>query len=131
MPAQKIINNSIYNVDQYAHECLNDIGVSNDSIIVFIKKMPSAYAEEGMLNLSEFDTFVFEIYIDEALSYSMFLKVLAHELVHIKQFYKNEFVETKTKYSIRYKRKMNYADKYEDEANSIGAELFNKFKNIR
>lgn len=129
--AQTFQSRSIYNVEQFVTDCLNDLQVAGDSIIIRITNFRSTVIKSPCIIRCDANDNMYIIYISNEESYSTYIKILAHELVHVKQFHHNEFKYNKVAcYNTDYNKMLNYDKRFEDEANIIGAELIAKHLKI-
>ena len=130
--AQTIHSSSIYNVERFTKDCLDDLSVTGDSIIIYIINPNTATNTDPHVSVAAFDKNTYLIYIPNNATYDNYIKILSHEIVHISQFHNNKFKYNETtKYNSEYDKFINYDVKYENEANKIGAELITKHLKFR
>lgn len=127
---QTVINRTIYNVDAFVKLSCNEIGIS-DSIKIHIIPMPLKQDKPAVTVWSPSTPNVFEIYIFED-NFTSFIKMLSHELVHVRQIANCEIVFSEEyTYNWHYAKNLNYDRKFEDEANEVGKVLVIKYGNRR
>lgn len=130
--ARNIDNRSIYNIDRFIEDCLIELNVP-DSIKVVIVNPGSnkQYAKIAPCTIEYADLNTCIIIISNSVEYYTYIKILAHELVHVKQFANNEIIyNTVARYHKEYNKFLMYDIRFENEANEIGDLLINKFLKI-
>ena len=129
MMSQTIENRSIYNVDKFIADCLTELNVTNDSVTVVVmsynKVKPCTVVTPLLRNH-------YMIFISNDYDYTNYIRVLAHELVHVKQFVNNEFeYNTIARFSETYDTSYKYDIRFEEEAHKLGGVLIGKCLKIK
>ena len=125
--AQRVINNSIYNIDYFVNDCLADLGVTDTSIVITINKPCNAKSTNCLVHY-DITPFNYNIYISPDVDYVRYCLILAHEIVHVKQLVNDEITfRTVARYDAIYDAMYKYDIKFENEANAIGKDLVKKY----
>lgn len=139
------IKNSIVNTTNKTYlDTILHIGLeieNIDSVIIIIKPLTSKI-KNSIKNLNISCVLYYEnkscfLYVDDCLMYNtLTIKLMAHELIHLKQYYKNELIFDNNNIvyykNIQYSlSKINYFEyPWEMDAFNEQADLYKKIKNI-
>ena len=130
--AHNIDNRSVYNITDFVEDCLEELNVPDSINIIIVSstnRTRFASVEPCTISYDYINTYV--IVIDNTRSYNDYIKILAHEIVHVEQLSHKRLIHTTiAKYNEEYDKAYTYDVKFEKEANDIGAELIAKFLTI-
>lgn len=125
-----VINQTDYNVGEFTKSCLTELKV--DSILLMIVTVEKPIKGEYSGYTFKIQDHTYVIYAVSTMVIDGFKKLVAHELVHVKQFESGLRVtgNTATFNQVNYEAKgsEHYNRPYEIEAREVGSELYKKFK---
>jgi len=124
-----IKNNTTYDLNNYISLCLKDMGI--DSATIFINQNKGLICDKYYALTSRAES-IYVITLSDVMTQNEALEIIAHELIHVKQFYFKELVIIND-YTIQFKGKKyhvtndsHFDDPQEKEAIKLGYKLFKK-----
>ena len=126
----KIMNKTQYNLDSFIKKCCKELNIDSCMIVVQPTKYKIYGQYDGVMMVTTKTIYIIQI-CDEV-SFTETLNIVAHELVHVKQYVKGEIPTDKINFEQLKKDSGNeYNKHYEVEARTIGNELYFKYNDYK